>query len=478
MSINDYNAATQLGSPGPNDRYHARNPPIANVLKEFKRIQTRGNYVGFWDRELIPGKRYTAGVDNDVGLQNHLQGIQRLRHGKYAVVSGGDPHDLDGVGPASHVFVVRIETAPGRGPWGSNIIQQTFPPDGDKIVKVIGIEKRLWHAGGMQVLGDILVVPVEKSDPHKSRIVFLNLADPERPQRFVTGIDRSDKKAAAAALTRLPNQHYVLAVWNAGVLDFYLSKNKNLADGFADDPVSWDHADVKAGRGQDANFSDFQTINFIAQDDDRLFLIGLHNTSSFAPAVPGRDYADLYSVIFPAATLTANPILRVPRITKIAKRHLLCQDRQCNMDGASGTYIDHRGRLHVYSTWHWRSDNVLRISEFASRLDLKDRPITSISEGRIDLFENTAFKGKRLSVMGRRQAHISHYRAINVQGGPFDDRVSSVRFQLPKGYTYTLYEDPDFQGEGLALEGSGSVEEVRNLRSEYGIKRVSSSRFE
>ncbi len=478
MTWNDYNASTTLPVPGPGDTYRTSNHDIENVLAEFKRIEEPGNYLRLWDGGQIPERRYTAHVENNLGFQNHLQGFQRLRNGKYAVLSGGDLHNENGLGPASHVFVVKMDQRPARGPWGSNVLQRGFPPVEDKIVRVIGLDNAMWHAGGMQILGDILVVPIERSDPPESRVVFLNLAKPETPQRFAMTVERDDRKAAATALTRLANRHYLLAVWNAGILEFYLSNTAKLEDGFGL-PASWHKEDVKAGPGQDANFSDFQTLNFIEQTDGKLFLIGLHNTSSAAPTVPGRDYADLYRVTLPASLRGPSPVLNVPTITKIAKQHLLCHNQQCNMDGAAGTYVDHRGRLHAYSTWHWRSDDLLRVNEFPGGLRVDDAGISSISDGRIDLYEDNNFKGRRLSLVGKRpQARISHYRAVSVQGGTFDNKVSSCRFQLPTGHTYTLYEDPDFEGEGLMLIGSGKVEEIKNLKRDHGLKRVRSSKFE
>jgi hypothetical protein len=41
----------------------------------------------------------------------------------------------------------------------------------------------------MSVLGDILAIPIETSDPEYSRIVFLDMADPEHPQRIDPALD-------------------------------------------------------------------------------------------------------------------------------------------------------------------------------------------------------------------------------------------------------------------------------------------------
>ena len=338
----------------------------------YRRIRTQGDYLQAW-ADAIPGFRYTANHRNKLGLGNHFQGIQRLRRGQYFVVSGGDPHKGEGFGPGSHVFVVKMGSRGAAGPWGSNILTESRPrasPKRDKIARIIGVDRTLWHAGGMAVVGDILAVPVETSSPRgKSKVVFFNMADPEKPQRFTHEVVRSRGKAGAVCMTRLENDYYLLAVWSDSDknpkrprrLDFYLSRSTKFDQGFHRTPVTWQATSVKAADGQDRNFSNFQTVNFINQRDGRLFLIGLHNTSEAAPTKPGRDYADLYSVRLPSSLTRATPTLGKPTITKLAKRQFFCNDQQANMDAAAGTYIGPNGGLNVYAAWHWRSDDLMRL---------------------------------------------------------------------------------------------------------------------
>ena len=62
--------------------------------------------------------------------------------------------------------------------------------------------------------------------------------------------------------------------------------------------------------------------------------------------------------------------------------------------------------------------------------------------GRIDLFEHTHYRGRRLSIYGTLDARINNYRNIWVPGKKgFHKRVSSVRFQLPKDSTYRLFTE-------------------------------------
>ncbi len=472
-------------APSANDRFATRNPTVANVLREYRKIGTEGDYLRAHDSDEIPEMRYTAHVDNSLGLGNHFQGMQRLRKGSYVVVSGGDQHSNAKHKRASHLFVIKLGSRASRGPWGSNLVKRQVPPTSDRIVKTIGIDRQLWHAGGISVCGDILAVPVESSSPERSRVVFYNMNNPEKPQQFTHTVKRPNAKAGAVALTRLPNDYYLLAVWSDSDtkprrLDFYLSQSTRFMDGFAPGPVTWYARDVAAASGQDPNFSNFQTVNFVNQTDGRMFMVGLHNTSDQAPTVPGRDYADLYSLSFGNSLSRATPVLSVPIITKIDKRQFFCNDQQSNMDAAAGVYLDPAGSMHVYAAWHWRSDNILRFNEYRSVPDNNAAAITGINDAWVDMFEHDRFAGRRLSIIGKRDSRIPHFGRISVQGSAFENKVSSVRFQIPVGYDYVLYKDRNFQGDALVLHGTGYVEEIPSLkRPEYGFAdKASSARYE
>ena len=175
----------------------------------------------------------------------------------------------------------------------------------------------------------------------------------------------------------------------------------------------------------------------------------------------------------------ATPTLGRPTITKLAKRQFFCNDQQANMDAAAGTYIGPNGGLNVYAAWHWRSDDLIRFIEFREELPGRTPEITSTNEAWIDLYEHDGYKGRRLTIIGKHPASIPHFGNINVQGSGFEDKVSSVRFQLPKGVDYVLYRHRHFEGESLALHGTGFVEEIKNLHRDYDFgDEVSSSRYE
>jgi hypothetical protein len=117
--------------------------PVKHVEAEFARIRSRGEYMAAWDGEQIAPWLYTMLDENDNGLQNHFQGAQRLGHGKFLAISGGDWRT-----PMSHLFIVKMHSRKRVGPWSTNVLASTDPPTKDTIVKTIGIDSMMWHSGG------------------------------------------------------------------------------------------------------------------------------------------------------------------------------------------------------------------------------------------------------------------------------------------------------------------------------------------
>ena len=231
----------------------------------------------------------------------------------------------------------------------------------------------LGHAGGLSMLGSILAVPMHGGSPRVAKVVFYDLAEPESPRRLPVEIARPGRKASATALTRLPNGHYLVAVLAAfdGLplrLDFYLSRSTVLDDGFLPEPVTWRVSGVAARPGQDRTFNHFQSINFIRQADGRLYLVGFHNRVGPHTILPGRDYADLYEVLFPRAmTEGADPILEMPTVTKVANRMLRCTDGFCSLDAAAGLFVDPVTKaMSVYATPGWLDGDTVKVTVYPS----------------------------------------------------------------------------------------------------------------
>ena len=447
-----------------------RNPSVDNVTSTFGDIRSRGDYMGFWDGDQIRWPRYTQVTGNKLGFNNHFQSMQRLRKGKYMAVSGGDPHES-----MSHLFVVEMKSRNARGGWRSNVLEAGQPSDDDKIVRTIGIDAKKWHAGGISALGDILAVPIYSTKPVNSEIVFLYMENPKDPKRFNVKISRPGVASYAVAFTKLQNGHFLLAVWGGDnrpspprprCLDFYLSRSENFFEGFIRNRATWypDRENINVVEGQDRNFGDFQSINFINQADGGLFLVGMHNNSDLSPHKPGSDYADLYRIEFADDRVFAPaPKLSLPSITKVSNKRFYCLDQQCHFDASSGIHVDASGILRLYSCYYWSDNSLIKFNEYRPAIDSPGPTIKDIRNAWVDLYEYANFGGRVMSLVSEKGSALADYRRISVQGRAFNDVASSVRFQLPEGVAYRLFKDRNFRGKFLELGGTGEVREFHDF---------------
>jgi hypothetical protein len=333
-------------------------PVLQDVEDAFGRIETRGTHATACTNGLIPKPLYRATFGNFLfGLRNHFQGIQRLPDPDYVVISGSNKGISD-------LFIVRVAAPPGSEPSSCN---------GAVIARII-VDDVMWHPGGLSMLGSILAVPVFGGTPRMAKVVFFDLSAPASPRRLPIEILRPGRKATATALTRLPSGHVLVAVLSAfdGLprrIDFYRSRTADIAEGFEPEPVTWRTGDVRARPGQDPTFSHFQNINFINQADGRLYLLGSHNSTAPQTLLPGRDYLDLYEVVFPNATIDrGHPVLQPPTIVKVAKQKLQCTDGYCNLDTAAGLFVDPVTQsMSLYATPGWLDGDTIKMTVYPTR---------------------------------------------------------------------------------------------------------------
>ncbi len=323
---------------------------LDDVEAAFTRIQARGEHLTARTNGLIPKPRYRVSLRNWFGLLNHFQGVQRIPSSDYLIISGSNPRN-----GTADLFVARMT-----------------PGEQGEIVRRIEVDDSMWHAGGMSVMNTTLAVPLHQLSPRQAKIVFFDVTDPVTPLKLPVEIARSGRKAGAVAVTDLPNGRVLVAVLSAfdGLprrVDFYLSQTSALTDGFVPEPATWRVSEVRARPGQERTFGYFQTINFIRQSDGRLFLAGFHNNVSTPAFLPGRDYADLYEVVFPPGSMDG-PTVAIPDVTKIASRRLNCEDGYCNLDAAAGLFVDPVSRsMSVYAMPGWLDGDVLKATVYRGR---------------------------------------------------------------------------------------------------------------
>ncbi len=367
LALSAASVLAALGSVDPNDRR------VDDVEARFERIPTHGAPIRARSNGRIPPPWYTASLKNRLGFRNHFQSVVRVPNSNYLVLSGGNQGE-----PMSRLFVVHLASREGQSPLGFLAPYGGPPPPEDRIVSTVPLDSGMWHAGGLSLVNGVLAVPIYGGNPLHGKVLFFDLTDPERPEQLAVDIDRPGRKAYAVAMTRLPDGRHLVAVLSDrdGLprrMDFYRSRSSDLARGFDPNPVTWRAEQVKATNGQDANFGDFQNLNFITQTDDQLFLIGLHNTAPSIDPLPGRDYADLYRVELAGSVTPADGSADAPVITKIANKHLRCEDGGCNLDAGGSVYIDDSEALIVYATAYWLDHGILKMTEFSAAAPLPGR---------------------------------------------------------------------------------------------------------
>jgi hypothetical protein len=205
-------------------------------------------------------------------------------------------------------------------------------------------------------------------------------------------------------------------------------------------------------------------------------MIGTENTASAAPFGNGVNWADLFR-------FELDIDARQGELQFTDSLECKCGAENGNFDAAAGIHVDTNGILSLYTAFHWRINNELRMAEFHGRA-APDAPMTSTDECCIELYDNTDFRGRCLALHGTADATLPDYSQLFVQGDDFDDTVASVRFRLPQGAVYRLYRTTGFQGavpgtDFIDLIGTGGTTEIADLNVaplNFG-DRVRSSRF-
>ena len=428
-----------------------------------------GDYLRIAVKDKIPPGRYEEAFGSPASIKTHFQGVQRLRDSQYLVFSGGDAREKE-----SQLFLVKMATRKKKGAWRSNLLSGNLST-ADRIESVVRIMKTRWHAGGISMAGDILAVPIYSTGKEinkiHSSVLFYNLKNGKQPKQFrQTSIERPGEKAGAVAIVKI-NNRFLVAVWSDADdaeknkdlrprLDFYLSDKDDLFSGFSK-AATWYREDVKAGPGQKPTFDKFQTIHFILQEDNKLFLVGMHNTGKLS----GRDFADLYRIHFKEDSVFKQPpSVEIQKIEKVANQRFTNDlNFQFNMDAAAGLYIDKDDTLRVYSSHYWIYDDMLRFNEFGPDDDTVAGTIDNTHDSWVELYNDDSFKGRRFSLRDITTGKFRDFSKVYVQGGDFEDCVSSARFQIPQGWVYRLYGLPDHKGRYIDLVGSGKILSVENF---------------
>jgi hypothetical protein len=252
-----------------------RDGAISNVVSAWEAMPTDGKLMKF-----APGaKPFARG--------GHFQGIQ------IALDAANDRHVAFLSHDSETVAYLVIVEFPSARPGDGRIIQvHEFPSDGQS--------PPLRHAGGIQLLGDILAVGLEDNQQKgRSEIQFWDVAKPTNLAQLKhltirrTGAPK-DKTAGGVGLVQRERDVLVaVANWDSRAIDFYASNGKPLADRDCrfEFSAGWrnEAADKSDWQGDQA-FGTYQAVNLVADANRNLFLIG------FDTNLAGQDFADLFAI--------------------------------------------------------------------------------------------------------------------------------------------------------------------------------------
>ena len=428
---------------------------VADAVDAITSLRRHGDAMGF----------HMNGTP-DVEFDHHWQGVQRLMGGggRYLAIS----RSLASLSTDVSFVVVDMATRNGNGQrFRSNRLDPSFhipvtaPPLADRVVFSMAREGEFDHAGGMQALGNVLAVPYEGGPG--SRVVFYDVSNPIAPVRLDNVVDHSplSDEAGTATLAKLQNGRFLLVIGraNANILDFYVSSGTDLRTTAFEFFDTWEEGELT---GDDSEFGNYQNLNFLPQCDGSLFLIGTHRN---AAGGFGDDFIDLFSVTNGEGSNVA--------IEKVAKKHLFCSGN-CDFDAAGGIYVDPAGQLVVYGTTH-DNDGVpvngfgpLQCAgahcstEFAEFRPVPHSTCAAVEDAWVELYDDAGFGDRSLMIDFVDRALEDYSNFDRAEG--FEDKTSSVRWCLPHGAAFRLWENKNScGGASRDLVGDGSFHGISNL---------------
>ena len=182
------------------------------------------------------------------------------------------------------------------------------------------------HPGGMQLIGDYLVVPVEKSNHKESIIYFYDLNDLEDNTILPCKIEQATEGCGAACITNYTEngtEYYLLIAYNNGTYNFYKSNGKTLNN------VECCFEKLYAVSPPLLEDRDYQGLALITDTEQNIYMIGLRTDDLFGS---NKDYMDLYELDI---SNSAHPF----STDVVDPRHMTCVHSGGAIAGANGTHF-------------------------------------------------------------------------------------------------------------------------------------------
>ena len=306
------------------------NPALTDPLRAFASIPetVRKTALGMGKHTLPHG--------------GHWQGIQAYAHDELK-------RQICFLSRDSHTQAVFITAVfdPRSPQLGAIRHVQTLPSDGQ--------QPPLCHAGGIQLIGDYLVIGVEDNqDKQRSQIQFWDVSKPFAPSLHgPLTIKREstipkDKTAGAVGIVKREHDHLlVVANWDARDLDFYRSNGLPLKDDACSFSLAlrWSYRYAHRHAWQpDQVWESYQAVNLLSDLRSNIYLLG------FATDGAGRDIVDLFSV-----DLNRD---RSNILQKLSRKQLALQGN-AHFRSAGGISIDSTTRLSCWASGHNGRDGIV-----------------------------------------------------------------------------------------------------------------------
>lgn len=320
--------------------------PTGTTAFEFPSNQSLPGYDG----EFPP-------LDPDLPY-GHVQGFARipgLADGQWFVFSRNYTADEGPGRQAGLVFARLGEEAVDEGPILTD--RSLFPPEGQAIKKFFEIPGTR-HAGGLDVIGRIIVVPSYCNDHSicdNAMVDFYEAYECEsssgicvkrlsRFQRGDSGFPNflDGDKAYFVAATRMSNGHYVVLLnrRNWGHTNIVVSSETRI-----DGTTEWQNIQKRKfrGNGYDNGSDTYQNMNFIREcETDRIYAVGLSQESW-----SGKNQVDLFETwVQGSGKFNMRRVQRIELSRNVTP--YLNASGSCQMKGGAGTYVSPSGKLILY----------------------------------------------------------------------------------------------------------------------------------
>jgi len=496
------------------------NACISDVESEFNSLRSNGDGLNIYDSEsrlpkdsssfnfILPENIFWM-LKGDIadGVSSHIQGISRK--GQYLFLTGNQQGPDGNVKNGSPLLMVaKMESRPKHGPMGTNILEKYQRPNLFKkrdrlvlsqVVKSQKIDSRsYYHPGGIQLLGDYLVLPLEKGLYGPSIILFWDVSNPESPKKLSYEItNRHDRSAGAVGITRLitgalkDKMLMVVAAHGKDVLNFYLSQGTDIkAPDFklitAWTPDKLGHAKDQKSALWATPLSAYQNTSLVTQCDGKTFLIATVGASNHLIPIPSNNYADLFEIRPDQALKTQVQIFFKQRrefFPQGFKRNeasfvqdLLTKDLDLifkdlnqlnstersnlhlpNFSAGAGIHIASNGHLSLYATTFYRAKKegmeTIGVSEF---LNLNEKgPYVELFSG--DNFSGESVLLQQFTPWINTQMQDNFVKLIHRLG--MDQAIKSVRYHILNESQFKFYNYYASHGASITLAGNGK----RNL---------------